>query len=221
MPVSLEEAPGERFARGAADPNSHSHFGESDVMIPIQTGPNGEPKEEQAPLAPPAEEVSPPDAAELARQLEESRARELRLLADMQNLRRRAERDFEREAERRKRDLLLDLLDALDDLDRMIAHEREEAAQAAGPAAQALFDGARAAREKFLAALERHGARRFDPQGQPFDPHRHEAVAMIATAGAAPGTVAETALPGWTLGEELLRPARVAVAQADPAAGRA
>jgi len=139
----------------------------------------------------------------------------------MQNLRRRAERDFEREAERRKRDLLLDLLDALDDLDRMIAHEREEAAQAAGPAAQALFDGARAAREKFLAALERHGARRFDPQGQPFDPHRHEAVAMIATAGAAPGTVAETALPGWTLGEELLRPARVAVAQADPAAGRA
>jgi len=63
-----------------------------------------------------------------------------------------------------------------------------------------------------LAALQRAGIERFSPEGQQFDPQRHEAVAQQPVEGAEPGTIVEVYQRGYLLGDSVIRPARVVVA---------
>ncbi len=110
--------------------------------------------------------------------------------------------------------LAKELLPAVDNLDRAL-----QAAEAAGTSenGDASSDGTLASGIKLvhadvIAALARVGIEPFSPEGEPFDPQHHEAIAQTPVEGAQSGTVVEVYQRGYRLGETVLRPARVVVA---------
>ena len=164
--------------------------------------------------------------ARLERDLEELTARaekadeylELaqRTKADFENYRKRAAREAAAAQERGIVKLARELLPAVDNLDRALA-----AAQTAVPAPDAqpaddgratLVSGIKLVHADVIAALARVGIAPFSPQGEPFDPQYHEAIAQQPIEGAEPGTVVEVYQRGFRLGDSVLRPARVVVA---------
>jgi molecular chaperone GrpE len=151
------------------------------------------------------------DARELAdlraraEELERLREQHLRVNADMQNLRRRLDRDVEDRARRKAEPLLVALLDGLDELERAV----DTAEKAKQPS---IASGVQLIRERLREALAREGVREIPSVGEPFDPKLHEAVSTVAPAkGKAPGTVASEQRKGYFWGERVLRPAQVVV----------
>jgi molecular chaperone GrpE len=132
----------------------------------------------------------------------------LRAAAETDNIRKRARRDVEAAQARGVARLARELLPSLDNLDRALAHAEAEEADAE----HHLTKGIRLVQQELLGALTRVGIEQFSPQGEPFDPHQHEAVAQQPVEGAAPGTVAQVYQPGYRYKEEVLRAAKVVVA---------
>jgi molecular chaperone GrpE len=133
-----------------------------------------------------------------------------RTKADFENYRRRAAREAAAAQDRGVAKLAKELLPAVDNLDRALA-----AAEAAGEAdngTATLVSGIKLVHADVIAALGRAGIQPFSPQGEPFDPQHHEAVAQQAVEGTQPGTVVEVYQRGYRLGDSILRPARVVVA---------
>ncbi len=147
------------------------------------------------------------ELAESERRLSEALHRQRELVTEQELARQRVEREARREIARSRAQLIAELLPVLDDLDRAIA-----AADAAGDAG-ALYRGVELVRSGFLDRLRALGVERDDPTGQPFDPARHDAVSVAP--GGVGGSVLATLSPGYRLGDEVLRPARVVVAQTD------
>jgi molecular chaperone GrpE len=127
-----------------------------------------------------------------------------RAVADFESYRRRVERDRIRNADRDKRDLLLPLLDVMDGFDRA----RPYLADAPAPVAEVL----QAIQRRLADLLSSQGVQRVQTVGEPFDPAAHEAIGVAPSDAHPPGTVTEEMQPGYRLGDELLRPARVRVA---------
>jgi molecular chaperone GrpE len=128
-----------------------------------------------------------------------------RTKADFENYRKRTARDAALAQTRGVSKLALELLPAIDNLDRALA-------AVDGSAAEELTSGIKLVHDEILAALGRAGIEPFSPEGEPFDPQHHEAVAQLPAEGAEPGTVIEVYQRGYRLGEVVLRPARVSVA---------
>ncbi len=128
-----------------------------------------------------------------------------RTQADFENYRRRTARESALAQERGVSKLAKELLPALDNLDRAL-----EAADQDDP----LLQGVRLVRSEFTDALARLGIESFSPAGETFDPSLHEAMASVPQPpdGAPSGTVVEVYQPGYRLGEQVIRPARVVVA---------
>jgi molecular chaperone GrpE len=126
-----------------------------------------------------------------------------RTQADFENYRKRVARESVLAQERGVMKLAKELLPALDNLDRAL-----EAADQDDP----LLQGVRLVREELSAALARMGVESFSPAGEPFDPAFHEAMAQRPLPGVPCGTVAEVYQPGYRLGDQIIRPARVVVA---------
>jgi molecular chaperone GrpE len=180
--------------------------------------------EPEAPVAPAAEQEqqreeangSADHEAKLEHDLEELAAKaqkadqylELaqRTKADFENYRKRATREVAAARDRGVAKLALELLPAVDNLDRAL--------QAAGDAGDGdnLASGVKLVHADLVAALARVGIEPFSPLGETFDPQRHEAVAQQPVDGAQPGTIVEVYQRGYRLGESVLRPARVVVA---------
>ena len=118
----------------------------------------------------------------------------------------RLRKEVTKDVERGRRSLIASFLEVLDNLDRAL--------DAAGDRADdPVVQGVSLVRQQFLATLETLGVRRMSPIGRPFDPAQHEAVTNVAASGAAPaGTVVGVIRPGYLIGDEILRPAQVAVA---------
>jgi molecular chaperone GrpE len=166
----------------------------------------------------PQEQVAPPAGAlgpvisELERRVGEAEAKrdeylELaqRVQADFENFRKRAAREQERLVAHAHERLVKELLPVLDDLERALeAAERHEEAQ--------LVDGVRLVERALRTALEKEGLREIETDG-PFDPHVHEALLSQAREGAEPGSVVEVVQRGYRLGDKVVRPARVIVAE--------
>jgi molecular chaperone GrpE len=197
-PVSAAEpapAPAEPAAGGALGDNS-THGRD------ISNGPGAEEPEDH-------EQQLERDLDELAAKAEKAdEYLELakRTKADFENYRKRASREAAAAQERGVAKLAKELLPAVDNLDRAL-----EAAAAANNGDE-LVSGIKLVHSDVLAALRRVGIERFSPQGEPFDPQCHEAVAQQPTEGAEPGTVVEVYQCGYRIGEAVLRPARVVVA---------
>jgi molecular chaperone GrpE len=127
--------------------------------------------------------------------------------AEFDQARARLRRDVAKEVERGSRAVLADLLDVVDNLDRAI-----ESGRTASPGS-ALVQGVELVRAQFLAKLEGHGVRPLDASGQRFDPSRHEAATTVPVHDPAQdGVVVGVIRQGYTIRDEVLRPAVVAVA---------
>ena len=116
-----------------------------------------------------------------------------------------------KDIERGRREILADLLDVVDNLDRAIDAAR---AGSGDDKADALLQGVELVRRQFLAKLEGFGVKRIESEGQPFDPSVHEAISAVPATDAAPdGTVVGVVRHGYRIGDDVLRPASVAVAK--------
>lgn len=160
--------------------------------------------------------TNPPAGAgagdEIARERDELRDRLLRTAAEFDNYRKRTDRERRELAEFAAADLIRDLLPALDDLERALAAPIE-----AGPGAErvaAYRDGFELIRRQLLEALKRRGVEALEVVGQPFDPNWHEALAQEPANGRPDGEITAEIRRGYRLGQRLLRPAMVKVAQA-------
>ena len=144
----------------------------------------------------------------LRTELQDKQDRLLRALAETDNVRRRAQRDREDYVKFAAESLLRDLVPVLDNLDRALT-----AARGAGGASN-VVEGVELIQREMLRVLERAGLTRYSALGQRFDPARHEAIARMVSAEAAPDTVLHETAPGYLLHGRVLRPAMVAVAAA-------
>src|SRR5437764_8934968 len=129
-----------------------------------------------------------------------------RTKADFENYRKRAARETAAAQERGVVKLALELLPAIDNLDRAL-----EATDGSGDA-ENLVSGVKLVHAGVLAALARVGIEPYSPQGEQFDPQLHEAVAQQPVDGAQPGTIVEVYQRGYRMGDSVLRPASVVVA---------
>ena len=128
--------------------------------------------------------------------------------AEFEQARARGRREVAREVERGRRTLLVDLLDVIDNLDRALEAAEGRADANAGP----LLQGVRMVRDQFVAKLEGYGVREIEAIGQPFDPSVHEAVSIVPVGSSElEDRVAGVVRRGYRIGEEVLRPAQVAV----------
>lgn len=135
----------------------------------------------------------------------EWRDKYLRLAAELENSKRRAEQQYRHRAQQSQERLIRDLLPLADNLERALAHAGTTVAQSG------LYSGVELTLRDFLAALSRHGVERIEALGEPFDPELHEAIGAAPHPTLPPGTVMHVELPGYTYQDRLLRPARVMV----------
>lgn len=156
---------------------------------------------------------------DLAAQLAEAQAQaaaakdaQLRALADLENTRRRLEREAQTTAKYAAENLLRELINICDSLELGL-----KAASAAEGPAQALAEGMQITHRQLLALLEKNGVKALDPQGQPFNPDQHQAMSLVESAQVAPNHVVTVLQKGYSLHERLLRPAMVMVAKAPDA----
>jgi molecular chaperone GrpE len=131
-----------------------------------------------------------------------------RTRAEFENFRKRAAREAAAAQERGAIKLALELLPAIDNLDRALAHAATVDSNGDG----SLLSGIKHVHSDLIAALKRADIEPYSPEGEPFDPQYHEAVAQQPVEGAEPGTVVEVYQRGYRRGDSVLRPARVIVA---------
>ena len=144
----------------------------------------------------------------------------LRAHAEMDNLRKRTERDKEDTAKYAISKFARDILGVGDNLQRATAAVPPGAADA-DPALKALVEGVAMTEREFVNVLERNGVKRLDPEGQPFNPHQHQAMIEMEQADVAPGTIVQVYPPGYVLEDRVLRPAMVVVAKGGEKPGSA
>lgn len=148
---------------------------------------------------------------DLEQELEAIQDRLLRLQAEFDNFKKREARERSAAWARAKADLTQKLLGALDDLQRVTGLDPEKTSAAA------VIDGVSLVERKLVDALGREGLARIGEVGEPFDPHRHDAISILpAPSPDLDGTVAAVAIPGYEFGSQLLRPAQVQVYEHRP-----
>jgi len=133
----------------------------------------------------------------------------LRERAEMENYKKRIERTYADLAKRGRRDLLLKLLSPVDNLERALAYEAD-VSQDAG--VQNLIKGLKMVYLQFKELLAGEGLTEIKTVGEKFDPNLHEAIASEPAEGKEDGEILLEVQKGYTIGDELLRPARVKVA---------
>lgn len=140
--------------------------------------------------------------------------RALRALAEVENVRKRLERERDDARTYSVTRFARDLLTVADNLARALAAVPAEARAKADDSLRAVFEGVEATERELQAALARHGVKPIEAAGQRFDPHLHQAIAEVPAQGAEPGTVVNVVQSGYTISDRLLRPAMVTVAKA-------
>jgi molecular chaperone GrpE len=160
-----------------------------------------EPQGEQPPAEASALEQDIGELQEKARERDEYLALAQRTQADFENYRKRVAKDIAAAEDKGMARLARELLPALDNLARALQAEQLDP------------DGLALVQSEFAAALGRVGIEAYSPQGEPFDPNLHEAMAKQPVEGAESGTVAEVYQPGYRMNGVVLRPARVVVAE--------
>jgi molecular chaperone GrpE len=140
----------------------------------------------------------------------------LRAMAEVENIRRRAQRERDDAVKYAATNIARDLLSVADNLSRALASVDET--QIADETTRNLLTGVAATERELLAAFEKNGIKRIDPKGERFDHNFHQAIFEVENTGKPAGTVVEVLQPGYVLHDRLLRPAMVGVAKGAPAA---
>ncbi len=138
----------------------------------------------------------------------------LRTFAEMDNLRKRMEREKAEATLYAASNFARDILSVSDNMDRALATAEADHLKEATEPVKNLVAGVEMTNRELLKVFERHGITRVFPMGEKFDPHYHQAVFEVPTNDAAPGTVVQVMQAGFKIGERVLRPAMVGVARA-------
>lgn len=138
---------------------------------------------------------------------EDFKDRWLRAEAELQNFRRRAQREWEEAGRAAEERVMLEVILALDDLERALGAARESGAPESWTA------GVQLVANRLAEYLARRGVTALDPVGEAFDPRFHEALLEVESGDAAPGHVVQAVLRGYRRGDRALRAARVVVAR--------
>ena len=148
--------------------------------------------------------------AEKDKQIQEYLAKYRGAAAEFEEARLRLRREISKDIERSRRDILAELLEVVDNLDRALDATRQ------GGSLDALVQGVEMVRRQFLQKLEGFGVKRIESDQQPFDPTLHEAISSVpAQSPDQDGVVVGTVRTGYRIGDEVLRPAAVAVAKSE------
>jgi molecular chaperone GrpE len=138
----------------------------------------------------------------------------LRTMADMENLRKRLEREKAEATLYAASNFARDLLSVADNFSRAVAAVTPEQRATADEMSSNLLTGIEVTERELMNVLERHGIRRIEAIGQKFDPHMHQAMFEVPTADHPAGTVVQVMQNGYAIGTRCLRPALVGVAKA-------
>jgi molecular chaperone GrpE len=149
----------------------------------------------------------------LQKEVAEARDRMLRTLAEMENLRKRTTKEVADARLYGITGFARDVLDIADNLQRALDAVPAEARATADPGLISLIEGVELTERSLLNALEKHGVKKLDPQGQKFDPNFHQAMYEVPDPSVPSGTVVQIMQAGYTIGDRVLRPALVGVAK--------
>ena len=158
------------------------------------------------------------DPTDLASVAAEYKDKLLRLLAEMENLRRRTEREIADARAYGVANFARDIVAVVDNMDRALGALDADLREKADAGTKALLDGVELTERELLKVLEKHGVKKFEPLGEKFDPNLHQAMYEIPDLSRPAGTVAQVVQPGYMIGERMLRPALVGVATGGPKA---
>jgi molecular chaperone GrpE len=157
----------------------------------------------------------------LEAQVAELKDKYLRAHAEMENTRRRAEKDVADARNYSIAGFARDMLAVADNLGRALAAVDPAAREAADNTLKTLLEGVELTNRELTKTLEKHGVRLLDPIDQKFDPNFHQAMFEIPDDTVPAGTVKQVVQPGYAIGDRVLRPAMVGVAKGGPKAAAA
>lgn len=191
-----------------------------DTKAPEQTNGAGTPAPEAAHEADAVQDAPEIDArdleiAQLKEEAAQFRDRLLRTAADMENLRKRAEREKAEATLYAATNFARDLLSVADNMQRALAAVPAEAREKADEATKNLLAGIEMTERELLKVFERYNIRKVETVGAKFDPNVHQALFEMPTKDHPPGTVVQEMQSGFAIGERCLRPAMVGVAKAE------
>ena len=198
---STDEPISEELDSDAAEESSDDRQSQSDA--PEEAKGQSEAEEGQADAA---DSGAQDDTSE---ELTKAKDQLLRTVAEMENVRRRAQRDVENAHKFAVEKLLSDLLPVVDSLEKA-----EEAAKTTDNA-DSMAEGISLSLKLFVSTLEKSGIAIVDPLGEPFDPQLHEAMAMVPNPDAEPNSVMDVMQRGYTLNGRLVRAAKVVVVKGE------
>jgi molecular chaperone GrpE len=163
-----------------------------------------------------AKSPDPRPSTALEREHAEMKDRLLRTLAEMENLRKRTEREIADSRLYSVASFARDVLVVADNMHRALEAVTPELRTSAQAGAKALVDGVELTERELLKALEKNGVRQFTPQGEKFDPNLHQAMFEMPDTTVPAGSVVQVVQPGYMIGDRVLRPALVGVSKGGP-----
>ena len=149
----------------------------------------------------------------LKKENDEANANYLKSLAEMENFRKRNNREKEEALKYSNEKILRDLLPVLDFLDLAIGHSAVYVEQDATGNLKSFVEGVKLANDEFIKILKNYGAEVIETKGKNFDANFHDAVEMVENSGKPDGSIIEEKRKGYTFKERLLRPAMVSIAK--------
>jgi molecular chaperone GrpE len=183
------------------------------------------PENQTAPEAAPAQPATAAPAADapaaLAKEVADLKDRLLRTLAEMENLRRRTDREIADSRQYAVANFARDLLGVADNMQRALDTLSADFRDQADPVVKSHIEGVELTERELIKVMEKHGIRKFDPQGQKFDPNLHQAMLEVSDPSVPSGTVVQVMQPGYMIAERVLRPPLVGVAKGGPKAAPA
>lgn len=145
----------------------------------------------------------------------------LRNLAELENVRKRAEREVRDAKEFAISSFARDMLAVGDNLHRALDAISQDERDNAEPVLKSLLEGVEMTEREMLNKLEKHGVKKLDPEGERFDPNFHQAMFEVPNAELPNNTVVQVVQTGYVIGPRVLRPAMVGVSKGGPKAGAA
>ena len=167
----------------------------------------------------PAEAETPEAVVALTAEVATLKDKVLRGLADMENMRRRTEREVADAKAYGVTSFAREMLTVADNLRRALDSMPKGSREAAEGPLKALVEGIELTERDFLSTLGKFGVKKLDPVGQKFDPNMHQAMFEIPDESVPSGTVSQVVQTGYAIGERVLRPALVGVSKGGPKAG--
>jgi molecular chaperone GrpE len=199
-------------------PNTPGKGANEDVLRPTAANDSVPPVDFETPDGSTGSAPEPDRVAQLEAEKLDLKEKLLRTLADMENLRRRTEREIADARTYAVTNFARDMLNVADNFQRAVDNVPKEARDTGEAVWKALIEGVELTERDMLKTLERYGVKRLDPQGEKFDPNLHQAMFEVPNPDVPNGTVVQVVQTGYVIGDRVLRPALVGVAKGGPKA---